>query len=97
MSLGLKEGCPAAPIEFSIYQSYVVKDLKSRLLRNSDESVRVGFGSEEYNDLPLIRENSLTKKSQVGKNGGANVEVRQSLLVRRRHHEFVQKIEHAES
>ena len=62
MSLGLKEGCPAAPIEFSIYQSFIMKDLKTRLLRNSDESGRVGFGSEEYNDLPLIRENSPTKK-----------------------------------
>ena len=62
MSLGLKEGCPAAPIEFSIYHSFIMRDLKSRLLRNSDERVRVGFGSEEYNDLPLIRENSPTKK-----------------------------------
>ena len=62
MSLGLKEGCPAAPIEFSIYQSFIMRDLKSRLLDNSDESVRVGFGFEEFNDLPLIRENPPAKK-----------------------------------
>ena len=62
MSLGLKEGCPAAPIEFSIYHSFIMKDLKSRLLRSYGESVRVGFGSEDYNDLPLIRENPPTKK-----------------------------------
>ena len=62
MSLGLKEGYPAAPIEFSIYHSFIMKDLKSRLLQNSDESVRVGFGSEEYKDHPLIRGNPPTKK-----------------------------------
>ena len=62
MSLGLQEGCPAAPIEFSIYHSFIMKDLKSRLLENSDESVRVGFSSEEFNDLPLIRENQPAKK-----------------------------------
>ena len=62
MSLGLKEGCPAAPIKFSIYHSFIMKDLKSRLLENPDESVRVGFGSEEFNDLPLIRGNPPTKK-----------------------------------
>ena len=61
MSLGLKEGCPAAPIEFSIYH-FIMKDLKSRLMKSPDESVRVGFGSEEFNDLPLIRENAPTKK-----------------------------------
>ena len=82
MSLGLKEGCPAAPIEFSIYQSYIMKDLKTRLLQSDDENVRVGFGSEDFNDLPLIRENSPTTRNQVGKNGGANVEAHQSLLVR---------------
>ena len=74
-----------------------MKDLKSRLLENPDESVRVGFGSEEFNDLPLIQENPHGEESQVGKNGGANVEVRQSPLVRRRHHEPMQKIEYAES
>ena len=62
MSLGLKEGCPAAPIEFSIYHSFIMKDLKSRLLENPEESIRVGFGTEEFNDLPLIRENAPTKK-----------------------------------
>ena len=62
MSLGLKEGSPAAPIEFSIYHSFIMKDLKSRLLRSSDESIRVGSGSEDFNDLQLIRENSATKK-----------------------------------
>ena len=82
MSLGLKEGCPAAPIEFSIYHSFIMKDLKSRLLHSSDENIRVGFGSEDFNDLPLIRENSPTKKNQVGKKSGANVEARQSPLVR---------------
>ena len=66
MSLGLKEGCPAAPIEFSIYHSVIMKDLKSRLLENPDESVRVGFGSEEFNDLLLIRENPSCKKSLDG-------------------------------
>ena len=39
-----------------------MKDLKSRLLENSVESVRVGFNSEEFNDLPLIRENQPAKK-----------------------------------
>ena len=62
MSLGLKEGCPAAPIVFSIYHSFIRKNLKSRLLENSDESVRVGFSSEEFHDLPLIRENQTAKK-----------------------------------
>ena len=45
MSLGLKEGCPAAPIEFFNLPLFIMKDLKSRLLENSDESVRVGFGA----------------------------------------------------
>ena len=62
MSLGLKEGCPAAPIEFSIYHSFIMKELKARLLENPEESIRVGFGTEEFNDLPLIRENTPTKK-----------------------------------
>ena len=62
MSLGLKEGCPDAPIEFSIYHSNIMSDLKSRLLENSDESVRVGFASEEFNDLPLIRDKPPAKK-----------------------------------
>ena len=62
MSLGLKEGCPAANIEFSIYHSFIMKDLKTRLLQSDDENIRVGFGSENFNDLPLIRENSPTKK-----------------------------------
>ena len=62
MSLGLKDGCPAAPIEFSIYHSFIMKDLKARLLQSDDENIRVGFGSEDFNDLPLIRENSPTKK-----------------------------------
>ena len=62
MSLGLKEGCPAAPIEFSIYHSFIMKELKARLLENQEESIRVGFGTEEFNDLPLIRENAPTKK-----------------------------------
>ena len=39
------------------------------------ENIRVGFGSEDFNDLPLIRENSPTKS-------GANIEARQSPLVR---------------
>ena len=61
MSLGLKEGCPAAPIEFSINYSVIMKDLKSRLLQSADENIRVGFGSEGFN-VPIIRENSPTKK-----------------------------------
>ena len=62
MSLGLKEGCPAAPIEFSIYHSFIMKDLKARLSESPEESIRVGFGTEEFNDLPLIREKAPTKK-----------------------------------
>ena len=58
MNLGLKEGCPAAPIEFSMYHFFISKDLKSRLLGNPRESVRVGFSSEEFNDL----EHPPTKK-----------------------------------
>ena len=55
MSLGLKEGCPAAPI-------FIMNDLKSRLLENPDENICVGFDTEEFNDLPLIREYAPTKK-----------------------------------
>ena len=62
MSLGLKEGCPASPIEFSICHFVIMKELKARLLENQEESVRVGFGTEEFNYLPLIRENAPTKK-----------------------------------
>ena len=76
MSLGPKEGCPAAPIEFSIYHSFIMKDLKSRLLENLNESVRVGFSSEEFDDLPLIRENPP-------ENGGKYLQVCQPSLVRR--------------
>ena len=61
---GSSEGCHSdgAPIEFSIYHSFIMKELRSRLLENPGESVRVGFGSEEFNDLPLIRENQPAKK-----------------------------------
>ena len=55
------EGCPAAPIEISICHSFIMKDLKSRLLENPGESVRVGFSSEEFNDLPLTHENQSAK------------------------------------
>ena len=56
MSLGLKEGCPAAPIEFSIDHSFIMKDLKSRLLENPDGNIRVGF---------LKQRNSMIFRSSV--------------------------------
>ena len=48
MIFGHKEGWLAAPIEFSIFHSFIMKELKSR-------GVRFGFSSEEFNDLPLTR------------------------------------------
>ena len=39
-----------------------MKDVKSRLLANPGEGVRVGFSSEEFNDLPLIRQRPPKKK-----------------------------------
>ena len=39
-----------------------MKDLKSRLLEIPGESVRVGFSSEEFNELPLTRENQSGNK-----------------------------------
>ena len=96
MSLGLKEGCPAAPIEFSIYHSFIMKELKARMLEKSRESIRVGFGTEEFNDLPLIRENAPDKENQVGKKSRANIEVHRPPLVRRRYDEFVPEVKYAE-
>ena len=89
VSLGLKEGCSAAPIEFSIYQSFIMKDLKSRLLENPDESVRVGFGSDEFNDCPLIRENLPARKVRWARTVEGTSKSVSPPLVRRRHHEFV--------
>ena len=65
MSLGLKEGCPAVPIEFSIYHSFIMKELNARMMENQEESIRVGFGTEEFNDL-----RSFEKMRRQRKSGG---------------------------
>ena len=62
MSLGLKEGCPAAPIEFLIYHTFMMKDLKAHMKEKQDGKVRVGFGSDDVATLPLIREHPPAKK-----------------------------------
>ena len=62
MSLGLKEGFLAAPIEFSIYHFFIMKDLKARLMVNQDGKVHVGFSSDDVTTLPLIREHQPAKK-----------------------------------
>ena len=62
MSVCLKEGCPAASIEFSIYHSFTMIDLKSRLSGYLDGRVQVGFSSEEFNELPLVRDHLPAKK-----------------------------------
>ena len=66
MSLGLKEGCPATPIEFSILP------LNRDCWKTPMKVFVLVFGSEECK--------SACKNSQMGKNCGANVEDRQSLL-----------------
>ena len=47
MSLGLKEGCPAAPIEFSIYHSFIMKDSKARLLESPPAHTRKSTDKED--------------------------------------------------
>ena len=67
MSLGHKEGCPAAPIEFSIYHSFIMKDLKARLMENQGGKVHVEFSSDDVTTLPLEHPpaNEVTRMNKI--------------------------------
>ena len=40
-------------------------DLKARLMENPGGRVHVGFSSEEFNELPLIREHQVTWMNKI--------------------------------
>ena len=61
MSLGLKEGCPAAPIEFFKLPLFHHEGVESEAAGKSRRKHSCGFWYR-FNDLPLIRENAPTKK-----------------------------------
>ena len=61
MSLGSRGDVQLHPSRFLFIILSSCK-IWSRLLENPGESVRVGFSSEEFSDLPLTRENQPAKK-----------------------------------